>query len=71
MTLDEFWFYLWMSHETVLVQAGQQPPEMVKHMIGDRKMMVTIVWNPQVFHLVDALPKGQKFNANYYIDRIL
>jgi histone-lysine N-methyltransferase SETMAR len=40
-------------------------------MIGDRKMMVTIVWNPQSFHLVDALPKGQKFNANYSIDRIL
>jgi hypothetical protein len=44
---------------------------MVKHMIGDRKMMVTIVWNPQGFHLVNALPKGQKFNVNYYIDRIL
>jgi hypothetical protein len=44
---------------------------MVKHMIGDYKMMVTIVWNPQGFHFVDALPKGQKFNANYYIDRIL
>jgi transposase len=40
-------------------------------MIGDRKMMVTIVWNSQGFHLVDALPKGQKFNANYDIDRIL
>jgi hypothetical protein len=24
----------------------------------DRKMMVTIVWNPQGFYLVDALPKG-------------
>jgi hypothetical protein len=33
--------------------------------------MVTIIWNPQGFHHVDALPKVQKFNANYYIDRIL
>jgi hypothetical protein len=40
-------------------------------MIGDRKMMVTIVWNPHGFHLVDGLPKGQKFNAGYYIDNIL
>jgi hypothetical protein len=40
-------------------------------MIKDGKMMATIVWNPQSFYLVDALPKGQKFNANYYIDRIL
>jgi hypothetical protein len=36
-----------------------------------RKMMVPIVWNPQGFHLFDALPKGKKFHANYYIDRIL
>jgi transposase len=33
--------------------------------------MATIVWNPQSFHLINVLPKGQKFNANYYIDRIL
>jgi histone-lysine N-methyltransferase SETMAR len=71
ITLSESWFYLWTSHEIVWIQAEQQPPEMVKHMIGDRKTMVTIVWNPQGFHLVDALPKGQKFNANNYIDRIL
>jgi hypothetical protein len=71
MTLDKSWFYLWTSHETIWIQAGQQPPERVKHMNWERKMMVTIIWNPQDFHLVDALPKGQKFNANYYIDRIL
>jgi hypothetical protein len=40
-------------------------------MIGDRKTMITIVWNPHGFHLVDALPKGQKFNASYYINTIL
>jgi transposase len=40
-------------------------------MIGDRKMMVTIVWNPQDFHLVNPVPKGQKFNESYYIDIII
>jgi hypothetical protein len=40
-------------------------------MIEDRKMKVTIIWNPQDFHLIDALPKDQKFNASYYIDMIL
>jgi hypothetical protein len=40
-------------------------------MIRDRKMIVTSVWNSQGFHLVEALPKGQKFNANYYVDRML
>jgi histone-lysine N-methyltransferase SETMAR len=40
-------------------------------MIGDCKMMITTVWNLQGFHLIDALPKGQKCNASYYIDMIL
>jgi hypothetical protein len=40
-------------------------------MIGDSKMMVTIIWSLQGFHLIDALPKSQKFNASYYIDMIL
>jgi hypothetical protein len=34
MTLDESWFCLWPSHEKVWVQAGQQPPERMKHMIS-------------------------------------
>jgi hypothetical protein len=40
-------------------------------MIVDRKMMVTIVWNPQGLHRVVALPKGPSFTVNYDIDRIL
>jgi histone-lysine N-methyltransferase SETMAR len=71
MTLDESWFYLSTCHDIVWLQADQEPSERVKHMIGDRKLMVTIVWNPQGFHLIDRLPKGQRFNANYYVDMIL
>jgi hypothetical protein len=29
--------------------------------------MLTIIWNPQGFHLMNVLPKGQKFNADYEI----
>jgi histone-lysine N-methyltransferase SETMAR len=34
-------------------------------------MMVTIAWNPLGFHLVDALPKGSTFDAQYYRVNIL
>jgi hypothetical protein len=44
---------------------------MAKDMIADRQVMVTIVWNSQGFHLVGELPKGQKFDTNYYIGRIV
>jgi histone-lysine N-methyltransferase SETMAR len=33
--------------------------------------MVTIAWNVLGFHLVEALPKGRRFNAEYYRDNIL
>jgi hypothetical protein len=33
--------------------------------------MVTIVWNPHGFYLIDALPKVQTFNEICYVNIIL
>jgi histone-lysine N-methyltransferase SETMAR len=33
--------------------------------------VVTIAWNQHSFHVVDAFPKGENLNANYYIEHIL
>jgi hypothetical protein len=33
--------------------------------------MLTIVWNPRGFHLINVLQKGRKFNGGYYIAEIL
>jgi hypothetical protein len=33
--------------------------------------MVTIVWNPSGFHVVKALPKWSKFNAQYYTNNVV
>jgi hypothetical protein len=54
-----------------LGSSGSITPERVKYIIGDRKMMAPIVWNPQCFPLVDTLPKGQNLNASYDLDIIL
>jgi transposase len=43
---------------------------MAKHAIQDKKIMVTIAWNALAFHLVEALPKSRRFNAEYYRDNI-
>jgi hypothetical protein len=32
--------------------------------------MVRIVWNPMGFHMLEALPKGRTFGAEYYRDNI-
>jgi hypothetical protein len=54
----------------LLSSSGPATPRKGETHDWGRKMMITIVWNPQGFNLVNALPKGQKFNANYYIERI-
>jgi transposase len=33
-------------------------------------MMLTVVWNPHGFNLIDVLPKDSKFNAGHYARHI-
>jgi hypothetical protein len=40
-------------------------------MIGEHTTMFTTVWNQHGFYFIDALPKGQTFNAIYYVNIIL
>jgi transposase len=59
------------DHEQIWLRPGETPPERARHTIQDRKIMVTIAWNPLGFPLIVALPKGRPFNAEYYRDNIL
>jgi hypothetical protein len=40
-------------------------------LISSPKIMLIVVWNPYGFHLVNVMPKGQKWTSQYYIDHIL
>jgi hypothetical protein len=71
ITPDESWFYLSTDHEQIWLRADQESPERPKHTIQDKKMMVTIAWNPLGFHLVEVPPKGKSVNAEYDRDNIL
>jgi histone-lysine N-methyltransferase SETMAR len=59
------------DHEQIWLRPGETPPEMVRHTIQDRKIMVIIAWNPLRFPLIVALPKGGTFNVEYYCDNVL
>jgi hypothetical protein len=54
-----------------VLHPGETLPERARHRIQDRKIMVTIAWNPLGFPLIVALPKGRTFNPEYYRDNIL
>jgi hypothetical protein len=53
------------------VQLDAEIHETERHTVQSQKVMLTIVWNPGGFHLVNSLPKGFKFNASYYVTQIL
>jgi hypothetical protein len=38
-----------------------------RHTVQSLKFMRMVVWNPIGFHVLKALSKGRKFNAQYYI----
>jgi hypothetical protein len=50
---------------------GEIIPGRDRYTIQSPKFMATIVWNPSGFHVVKALPKRSKFNAQYDNNNIL
>jgi hypothetical protein len=59
------------DHEQIWLRPGETLPERARHAIQNRKIRVTIAWNPLGFPLIVALPKWRTFNAEYYRDNIL
>jgi hypothetical protein len=71
VTLDESWFYWCSDHDLMWMRPGETIPDRERYTIQSPKCRVTIVWNPSGFHVVDALPKADKFNAYDDVDDIL
>jgi hypothetical protein len=71
VTLDELWIYLFSEHDLMWTTPGEIVVERERHTVQSPKFMLTVVWNPIGFHVLKALPKGRKFNAQYYINDIL
>jgi hypothetical protein len=47
------------------------PPSFPKQTIISQKFMITVVWNPHGFHVIQFLLKGIKWTGRYYSDNIL
>jgi histone-lysine N-methyltransferase SETMAR len=71
ITLDESWFYLTTEHERIWLPEGANVPDREQPTVQTKKIMLTIAWNPHGFHVIKVLPKGRKFNAEYYAFEIL
>jgi hypothetical protein len=71
VTLDESWIYLFSEHDLMETAPGEIVVDRERHTVQSPKVMLTVVWNPIGFHVLKALPKGRKFNAQCYTNDIL
>jgi tellurite resistance-related uncharacterized protein len=49
----------------------EAPETQERHMISSEKLTVEFAWNPDGFHVIEALAKGQKCNSDYYCSSVL
>jgi hypothetical protein len=71
LPVSESWFYLPADYEMIWLPDGDEVSDRENHMIQSLKLMLTFVWNPQGFQIVDAMPTGEMFPAACYIRNIL
>jgi hypothetical protein len=64
-------FYSIIDPDHALVPEGLVTPTRPRQIISNSKRMLTIFWPPLGFPLVQILPKGQRFNAEYLYNHIL
>jgi hypothetical protein len=71
VTLDESWIYSFSEHDLMRTAPGEIVVDRERHTVQSPKFMLTVVWNPIKFYVLKALPKGRKFNTQYYINDML
>jgi hypothetical protein len=61
-----FIYLLFSEHDLMWTAPGEIVVDRERHTIQSPKFMPTVVWNSMGFHVLKALPKRRKFNAQYY-----
>jgi histone-lysine N-methyltransferase SETMAR len=71
LTGDESWFYFNIDHDRIWIPETEPPPTRVRQTVSSLKRMLTIFWSPLGFPLVQLLPKGHHFDADYFCSQII
>jgi hypothetical protein len=57
VTLGEAWFYFLNHFDRIWLPYDELPPSFPKQMIASQKLMITVIWKPHGFHVIQSLPK--------------
>jgi hypothetical protein len=67
VTLEESW----SDWEKQWLPDDDEPETRRRRGFDHSQTLLIIIWNPNDFSLIDAMHKGQKYSARYYLDNIL
>jgi hypothetical protein len=71
VTLDESWIYLFSEHDLMWTAPREIVVDRERHTVQSPKFILTVLSNPIGLHVLKALPKGRKFDTQYYTNDIL
>jgi hypothetical protein len=71
LTGDESWFFDSTDDEQLWLPRGEMAPTRARHIISTPRVIITILWSPLGFPVIDLLPAGEKFPARYFRDSIV
>ena len=71
VTGDQSWFFLSYPHKGKWCTPEEESPQEVSQACNWNKIMVTILWSVNGFHVVNAKPTSVRFNSSYMCDIIL
>ena len=71
LTCDESWFNWENPYFSVWKKIGSSTPVNPKLNIARKKLMICVVWSFNGFFSLTSLPKGHKFNKDFFIGTVL
>ena len=71
LTGDETFLYWKNLRNLMWLQADLPPPSRERHIIGSKKLMISVIWSTSGMKSIDMLPLGQSFNKEFYINTVL
>jgi hypothetical protein len=71
VTPEEAWFYFSNHFDRIWLPHDGLPLSFLKQTIANQKLMITVVWNPHGFHMIQSLSKGIKWTGRYGSNNIL
>jgi len=66
LTADETWVYYDNPILSIWQRSGMPRPNHQKKNIASKKLMMTVIWSISGIHLIDFLPRDEKFNKDYF-----